>query len=82
MDGSGTGYLEAACDYVHLNPVRAKLLGPQDRLLGYPWSSLVWYVAAASGQRSPYRLRNASITPVSFACLFSVFIASSRIVSK
>jgi hypothetical protein len=25
---------------VHLNPVRAQLLGTQDRLLSYPWSSL------------------------------------------
>ena len=39
-------YLRTACDYVHLNPVRAKLLEAQDRLLGYPWSSLVWYLAA------------------------------------
>ena len=46
VDGSGNGYLRTACDYVHLNPVRAKLLGAQERLLGYPWSSLVWYLAA------------------------------------
>ena len=39
-------YLKTVCDYVHLNPVRANLLGSQDRLLSYPWSSLVWYVAA------------------------------------
>ena len=26
VDGSGTGYLRTVCDYVHLNPVRAKLL--------------------------------------------------------
>src|SRR5690348_4304248 len=26
VDGSGTGYLKTVCDYVHLNPVRAKLL--------------------------------------------------------
>jgi len=25
VDGSGSGYLRTACDYVHLNPVRAKL---------------------------------------------------------
>jgi REP element-mobilizing transposase RayT len=25
IDGSGSGYLRTACDYVHLNPVRAKL---------------------------------------------------------
>src|SRR6266478_6190003 len=47
VEGSATGYLRTACDYVHLNPVRAKLLGPKERLLEYPWSSLVWYLAAA-----------------------------------
>jgi putative transposase len=46
VEGSGNGYLRTACDYVHLNPVRAKLLQREDRLLAYPWSSLVWYVAA------------------------------------
>src|SRR5436305_187226 len=47
VDGSGNGYLKTACDYVHLNPVRAGLLKTEDRLLAYPWSSLVWYLAAA-----------------------------------
>ena len=46
VDGSGNGYLRTACDYVHLNPVRAKLLQPEERLLAYPWSSLSWYLAA------------------------------------
>lgn len=46
VEGSGKGYLRTACDYVHLNPVRAKLLGPQERLLEYPWSSMVWYLSA------------------------------------
>jgi REP-associated tyrosine transposase len=46
VEGSGNGYLRAACDYVHLNPVRAHLLRPEERLLAYPWSSLVWYLAA------------------------------------
>lgn len=46
VDGSGSGYLKSVCDYVHLNPVRAKLLRRQDRLLAYPWTSLGWYVAA------------------------------------
>jgi len=44
VEGGG-GYLKTVCDYVHLNPVRAHLLGTQDRLLSYPWSSLVWYFA-------------------------------------
>lgn len=46
VDGSGTGYLRTACDYIHLNPVRAKLLAPEDRLLAYPWSSFPLYLAA------------------------------------
>ena len=46
VEGSGNGYLRTACDYVHLNPVRARLLRSEERLLAYPWSSLMWYVAA------------------------------------
>jgi REP element-mobilizing transposase RayT len=46
VEGSGNGYLKTVCDYVHLNPVRAGLLGAEDRLLSYPWSSLGWYLAA------------------------------------
>jgi REP element-mobilizing transposase RayT len=46
VEGSGTGYLRTACDYVHLNPVRAKRLGSKARLVDYPWSSLMWYLAA------------------------------------
>ena len=41
----GGDYFRTACDYVHLNPVRAKLLSPQERMLSYPWSSLGWYLA-------------------------------------
>ena len=46
VEGSGNGYLRTVCDYVHLNPVRAGLLGAQERLLAYPWSSLGWYLSA------------------------------------
>ena len=46
VDGGGEGYLKTVCDYVHLNPVRAKLLGTEDRLVAYPWSSLGWHLAA------------------------------------
>ena len=44
VEGRG-GYLKTVCDYVHLNPVGAKLLKGEERLRAYPWSSLVWYVA-------------------------------------
>jgi REP-associated tyrosine transposase len=45
VDGSGHGYLRTVCDYVHLNPVRAKLLRREQRLLEYPWSSFGLYLA-------------------------------------
>ena len=39
VDGSGNGYLRTVCDYVHLNPVRAKLLQPKQKLGRFRWSS-------------------------------------------
>lgn len=42
VEGSGTGYLKTVGDYVHLNPVRAKLLAAEEKLAGNPWSSLLW----------------------------------------
>jgi putative transposase len=39
VDGSGSGYLRTVCDYVHLNPVRARLLRPGQKLRDFPWSS-------------------------------------------
>ncbi len=44
VDGSGTGYLRTVCDYVHLNPVRAKLLKKDSRLADFPWSSYPAYL--------------------------------------
>jgi putative transposase len=44
VDGSGTGYLRTVCDYVHLNPVRAKLLSDDQKLTGYRWSSYGEYL--------------------------------------
>jgi putative transposase len=46
VDGSGTGYLKTVCDYVHLNPVRAKLLKSEQRLGAYRWSSWPEYLKA------------------------------------
>src|SRR6185436_537278 len=36
VDGSGNGYLRTACDYVHLNPLRARLIAAKRRLRDYP----------------------------------------------
>jgi len=44
VDGSGTGYLKKVCDYVHLNPSRAKLLRSQEPLRKYGWSSWPEYL--------------------------------------
>lgn len=43
VDGSG-GYLKTVCDYVHFNPARARLIGPQEPLRRYRWSSYPWYL--------------------------------------
>src|ERR1017187_4495725 len=48
IDGSGNGYLRTVCDYVHRNPVRAKLLAAGETLRSYRWSSYPWYVASPS----------------------------------
>ena len=50
VDGSGNGYLQTVCDYVHLNPARAKLLQPLESLRGYRWSSWPEYLKRP-GQR-------------------------------
>jgi REP element-mobilizing transposase RayT len=48
VDGSGNGYLRTVCDYVHLNPTRAKLLADEQPLRGYAWSSYGHYLQAPS----------------------------------
>ena len=50
VDGSTTGYLKTVCDYVHLNPVRARLIGDRQPMESYLWSSYGEYLKA-SGQR-------------------------------
>ncbi len=51
VDGSGSGYLKSVCDYVHLNPVRAKLLSRRQRLSTFRWGSYPEYLKPASGRR-------------------------------
>jgi len=48
VDGSGNGYLRTACDYVHLNPVRAKLLTAEQSLRDFRWSSYGEYLKPPS----------------------------------
>src|SRR5436190_10209924 len=44
VDGSGNGYLKSVCDYVHLNPARAKLLSRKQKLSDFRWSSYPEYL--------------------------------------
>ena len=55
VEGSGDGYLKSVCDYVHLNPARAKMLSPERRLTSYPWSSMRYYLQP--GRKRPVWLR-------------------------
>ena len=53
VDGSGTGYLKSVCDYVHLNPARARLLKLGLPLAEYRWSSWPEYLKSP-GKRPPW----------------------------
>jgi hypothetical protein len=53
IDGATPGYLRTVCDYVHLNPVRARLLGSRERLQKYRWSSYRSYLQSRQ-KREPW----------------------------
>ena len=59
VEGSGNGYLRTVCDYVHLNPVRAKLLRQDTPLEAFRWSSHAEYLQPAG--RRPAWLRVARV---------------------
>jgi hypothetical protein len=50
VDDSGTGYLKTVCDYVHLNPARAKLLPAKTKLSDFAWSSYGQYLRPRGGR--------------------------------
>jgi hypothetical protein len=47
VEGGGKGYLRTVCDYVHLNPARARLLKSGQPLEEFPWSSYGDYLRPA-----------------------------------
>ena len=55
LDGRDNGYLKTVCDYVHLNPARAKVLKAAQPLSAFGWSSYPQYLGAPS--RRPSWLR-------------------------
>jgi len=44
VDAASPGYLKTVCDYVHLNPVRAKLIAAGKPVRSYAWSSYPEYL--------------------------------------
>ena len=48
VDGRGTGYLKSVCDYVHLNPARARLVSGKQKLSEFRWSSYPGYLKERS----------------------------------
>jgi REP element-mobilizing transposase RayT len=48
VNAGSPGYLRTVCDYVHLNPARAKLLTPEQPLSAYAWSSCAQYLQPPS----------------------------------
>ena len=48
IDERSPGYLVAASNYVHLNPLRAGLIKPGERLESFPWSSYPAYLRPAA----------------------------------
>jgi putative transposase len=55
VDCSGNGYLRTVCDYVHLNPARARLVKDEEPLRNYRWSS--WPEYLKSPKNRPAWLR-------------------------
>lgn len=53
VDGRDDFYLRVVCDYVHLNPLRAKLLGDGMPLESYVWSSFPEYLKP-QGERAEW----------------------------
>jgi len=45
VDPEEGGYFAVLSDYIHLNPVRARIIGLDQRLFDYPWSSYRGYAA-------------------------------------
>ena len=50
IDGDSPGYLRTVCEYVHLNPVRARLMRPEVPLRSYRWSSYPAYLERPGGR--------------------------------
>ena len=63
VDGSGSGYLKSAGDYVHLNPARAKLVVADAPLKSFAWSS--WPACLLAPSKRPTCVQRQLFLPAS-----------------
>ena len=56
VEGDSAYYYETLVDYIHLNPVRARLIKPRQKqsLLEYPWCSIAGGYALPPQRRAPW----------------------------
>ena len=56
VEGESRYYYETLLDYIHLNPVRAGLIKPENKqsVLDYPWSSIANGYALQPNERKPW----------------------------
>lgn len=52
VDPEERGYFVTLSDYIHLNPVRARMISLEERLFDYRWSSYRWYAASGAAGRN------------------------------
>jgi len=45
VDAEERRYFAVLSDYIHLNPIRARMIGLEERLFDFAWSSYPWYAA-------------------------------------
>ena len=50
VDPEELSYAVTVADYIHLNPVRARMAGSQEELRRFPWCSHRWYAGERSGR--------------------------------
>jgi REP element-mobilizing transposase RayT len=51
VDPEERSYFPVLSDYIHLNPIRARMIGLDERLFDYRWSSYKWYASTAGRQK-------------------------------
>lgn len=56
VEGSESDYYRTLMDYIHLNPVRARIIAPGRRegVMAYPWSSIAGGYALSAGRRAKW----------------------------